>query len=89
MTTLLSLHKRCYQALSSQETPKDRELEFNKLISEYELAPEGIADYLLLIKDKPNERSKLIHKLIDNYEYAEAILVICQLKKAGYGKLKK
>lgn len=81
MISLLSLHKRMYRPMSSQELIKDREPEFNRLIAEYELQPEGIADYLLLVRDTKKERSKLIHKLIDNYEYAEAILLVCTLKK--------
>ena len=79
MISLYALHKQHYRSLTSQETFKDRENEFNKLISEYELNPKDIAKYLLLVREDKKSRKELIHKLITNYEYANAIAVITEL----------
>jgi hypothetical protein len=80
MINLITLHGKNYHKMSSKETFIDREHEFNELIQNYELQPESIADYLLIIRENQPGRSELIHNLIDNYEYAEAILIICKIK---------
>lgn len=79
MIKLLNLHKANYGAMSAQETFKDRENEFNKLIESYELNPLDIANYLLVIRDTKKERAELIHELLDNYEYANALVEITEL----------
>jgi len=76
MRHLISLHKTHYKAMSSQEVFKDREIEFNYLVSAYELPPKDIAQYLTIIRDNITERKALIHDLIDNYPYAECLLVL-------------
>jgi len=65
--------------MRAHDTFKTKEAEFNRLIRDYELDPTDIAKYLLIIRETNLERKKLVHELLGNYEYANAIIHITEL----------
>ena len=53
---------------------------FNFIIIQYEIKPLEIAEYLRLVRSTRKGRKTLVHKLLDHWGHAEAILElsICQ-----------